>query len=390
MITTIREAVKPWAMVPLGDAVTFANDRPASWQEQVPFLSMEDLPTSGITANRWALRGHRDIHSGVPVRTGDLLVARITPSFENGKQGVVGHLPGGWGFASTEVHRLRARPGVDLQYVAYFLKKVDVRRQLAALMEGTTGRQRLPRSALERLLIPLPPLGEQQRIARILSTIDGALSANDRLGAAVLAAKRSLVAELYATKAERERCEELCLKLSVGIVVRPTQYYSTRGIPALRSLNVREDEIDLSDVVYIDRRAHESTVAKSALRPRDVVIVRTGYPGTSAVIPESLVEANCIDLVFARAGARILPEYLSRFFNSPSGRAQALAAKTGMAQQHLNVGAVARTLVPVPPLEEQRRVVQVLTAVDGQLQAVRSRGHALLRLFHSVIAHVME
>jgi len=119
------------------------------------------------------------------------------------------------------------------------------------------------------------------------------------------------------------------------------------------------------------------------------VIVRTGYPGTSAVIPADLTEVNCIDLVFARPSSRVLPEYLSRFFNSPSGRKQALAAKTGLAQQHLNVGAVARTQLPLPPVEVQRAIVERLQSVDRMIKAVRRELECLDALFAATLQRTM-
>ena len=75
--------------------------------------------------------------------------------------------------------------------------------------------------------------------------------------------------------------------------------YVKIGIPFLRSLNIRPFRIDASDIKFISRKFHER-LKKSALRPGDVVVVRTGEPGTAAVIPESLPEANCSDVVIVR------------------------------------------------------------------------------------------
>ena len=81
--------------------------------------------------------------------------------------------------------------------------------------------------------------------------------------------------------------------------------------------------------------------------------------------------------------------YISRFFNSPSGRQQALSAKVGLAQQHLNVGAVKNTLIPVPPLAAQRKIAAHLSAVDAKLAAEEARRQSIDRLFQSLLHNLM-
>jgi restriction endonuclease S subunit len=80
---------------------------------------------------------------------------------------------------------------------------------------------------------------------------------------------------------------------------------------------------------------------------------------------------------------------LSRFFNSPAGKRQAVSAKHGLAQQHLNVGAVKRTLIPVPPLEEQEEIDEALSTVDQKLAIHVSKHAALVALFRTVLYQLM-
>ena len=80
--------------------------------------------------------------------------------------------------------------------------------------------------------------------------------------------------------------------ITVGIVVRPTQYYTKQGVPALRSANIREDGIHGAEMVFISEKAN-ALLAKSQVRTGDVLTVRTGYPGPSAVVPASFAGSNC-------------------------------------------------------------------------------------------------
>ena len=177
--------------------------------------------------------------------------------------------------------------------------------------------------------------------------------------------------------------------ITVGIVVQPASHYVPAGVPAFRSLNVREDRLDRSNLVYVSPEANETILSKSKLRTGDVLVVRTGYPGTSCVVTDQFNGANCIDLVMLRPSQTMVAEFLSRFFNSESGRQQALNAKTGLAQQHLNVGAVKRTKVPFPPLDEQHEIADILQTVDRKIDIHESKKRSLQDLFKTMLHELM-
>lgn len=83
---------------------------------------------------------------------------------------------------------------------------------------------------------------------------------------------------------------------TVGFVGSMAHEYLPQGVPFLRSKNIDPYRIDFSGLCFISREFHER-LKKSALRPGDVVIVRTGKPGACTVIPATLEEANCSDAV---------------------------------------------------------------------------------------------
>jgi type I restriction enzyme S subunit len=130
-------------------------------------------------------------------------------------------------------------------------------------------------------------------------------------------------------------------------------------------------------------------LSKSKLRAGDVLIVRTGYLGTSCIVPKEFDGANCIDIIFARPGPHVASAYLSRFLNSHAGRAQATASSHGLAQQHLNVGAVKRVPVPVPAPDEQREIVEGLAAVDSKAETHMRSAKSLSDLFRTLLHQLM-
>ena len=95
---------------------------------------------------------------------GDVLLAKVTPCFENGKAGIAQGLTNGVGFGSSEFYVLRPGENVLAQWVYHCVKHPSFRTPAVANMTGTGGLQRVPRAFVERFEIPLPSLDEQRAI----------------------------------------------------------------------------------------------------------------------------------------------------------------------------------------------------------------------------------
>jgi len=151
--------------------------------------------------------------------------------------------------------------------------------------------------------------------------------------------------------------------------------YVDDGVPFLRSLNVEPFGINTSDLKFVSTDFHQR-IKKSALRPGDVVIVRTGKPGTCAVIPEWLNDANCSDLVIARCGAEIRPRFLCYWINSAAAH-HISSHLVGAVQQHFNVGAAKKMLVATPSLFAQDQVISILGSIDDRITLLRETNATL-------------
>lgn len=169
---------------------------------------------------------------------------------------------------------------------------------------------------------------------------------------------------------------ELCHEITVGFVGSMTNEYIEDGIPFLRSKNVDEYDVKWDDMKYVSSEFHKK-LSKSALKPGDVAIVRTGKPGTTCVIPNSLDEANCSDLVIARVNNELLcPHYLSYFMNAMA-HGQVNAHVVGAVQQHFNVGSAKKLEIPLPSRSIQAKIVQVLKTLDDKLKINRQINQTL-------------
>jgi len=169
--------------------------------------------------------------------------------------------------------------------------------------------------------------------------------------------------------------EDIAEELTVGYVGPMASEYVESGIPFLRSQNVEPLRINLTDLKYITPAFHQR-LSKSALKPGDVVIVRTGKPGACAVIPVWLPVANCSDLVIVRCGPQLDPRFLAFYVNSVASH-HVSAHLVGAVQQHFNVGSARTLMVHLPSLPEQRAIAAVLGLLDDRIELYRRTNETL-------------
>ncbi len=184
----------------------------------------------------------------------------------------------------------------------------------------------------------------------------------------------------------------VCETVSVGIVVNPSDYYVSeeRGVKAFRSGNVRENKVQDDRWVYLSEEGHIKN-KKSVLQAGDVLIVRTGFAGTACVVPQHLAGSNCIDVLFARPKPdRLLPEYLSELTNSEVGRRQVFSGQTGLAQKHLNVATYSKMSFGLPPLDEQRRIIEILSTWNDAIAVAERLIVNCRRLRQSMLHHLVR
>ena len=164
-----------WRIVRFKEVATFTKkpkDLRYSEYNEVPFVPMNLIPIATLFSKEFTRKSSDTLGSGTYFEPGDILLAKITPSFENGKQCIIKELPTPFGIATTEVIPIRETEGVsDKFYLFYYLLLPDVRALLTARMKGTTGRLRLGAEALADLEISLPPLAEQHRIVAKLEVL---------------------------------------------------------------------------------------------------------------------------------------------------------------------------------------------------------------------------
>ena len=154
--------------------------------------------------------------------------------------------------------------------------------------------------------------------------------------------------------------------LTVGYVGTMADEYVDEGVPFLRSLNIEPYFINSNDMKYISEN-FSLKLKKSQLQKGDVVIVRTGKPGTCAVVPEALDGANCSDLVIVRPYKNIInPFFLSAYINVMANN-QIYSNLVGAVQQHFNVTSAKKLVLTIPSINEQNKIAQFLKNINKKI-----------------------
>jgi type I restriction enzyme S subunit len=383
-----------WSFARLRQFCSF-NPSKSEAQEEIrngnsaTFLPMEAVSSTG-DIRVTDMRPASDLAQGFTYfRRNDVLVAKITPCYENGKGAFLNRLPTEIGFGSTEFIVLRAGPGLDAEYLYLLTMTPQFRERGAISMTGSAGQQRVPLDFVRNYEVPLPPLEEQERIARF------AKYANSRF-ARLIRNKRRLIALLNEEKqaiiqqaVTRGFDADAPMKpsgvawlgeipahwmlvplrqlaaIQTGITMgKDYGAQSLESRPYLRVANVQDGHLDLGTITTV--RVPRSEIFRSELQPGDVLMTEGGdidKLGRGTVwkgeIPGCLHQYH----VFAvRPNAnRLNAEYLAALTASQYGRAYFEAtAKRTTNLASTNSTTLGRFPLPLPPVHEQEAILTEL------------------------------
>jgi len=175
-----------WPMVKLGEACV-VNPRKSEAAELdgstiVSFVPMSDIGEHEMFfAAKDSKRLDELTASYTYFKDGDVLLAKVTPCFENGKAGIARNLRNGIGFGSSEFYVIRPSGDILPQWVFMFVATPAFRAWATPQMTGTGGLQRVPRSVVESYEIPLPPLSTQHAIVAEIEAEQALVAANREL-----------------------------------------------------------------------------------------------------------------------------------------------------------------------------------------------------------------
>ena len=279
---------------------------------------------------------------------------------ENGKGAIAPDLENGIGFGSTEFHVLRPDTDkISSEWLYYLLRWPFFRKKAEMNMTGSGGQRRVPKEFLERYQLNIPDLYTQEKQSDTLDKISSLISLRKQQLEKLDELVKARFVEMFGDE-NSVHCWPQCqigdvADVCVGVVIKPTQYYTENGIPAFRSLNIGEMKVKNSDWVMFTEEGHKKN-QKSIVRENDVLVVRSGAPGTACVVGKEYAGYNAVDIIIAHPNlSKVNPVFLAEFTNMPHGMKQIREKTGGAAQQHFNVGGYKSLRLILPPMEIQEQ-----------------------------------
>ena len=261
---------------------------------------------------------------------------------------------------------------IDSKYLYFFLS--SKRDYLNSLGRGATFKE-ISKTIVENIEIPLPEMAEQKAIStrfeNLMKLIRLRKTELEKLDQLV----KSRFIELFGTENEFNKWPCCTIgdvaDVCVGVVIKPTQYYTDKGIPAFRSLNIGEMHVKDSDWVYFTEEGHQKN-QKSVVHKNDVLVVRSGAPGTACVATEKYDGYNAVDIIIAHPdNSKVNSIFLAAFTNMPHGMNQIRERTGGAAQQHFNVGGYKAMRLIMPSIELQNQYAAFVEQTDKSKLAVQ-------------------
>jgi type I restriction enzyme S subunit len=225
---------------------------------------------------------------------------------------------------------------------------------------------------LARYKIPLPPLGEQRRIAAILDKADALRQKRKRAIALLDSLTQSIFLEMFGPHSgrnhARRRVADICRKVTDGTHQAPN--WADSGVPFLFVSNVRNQQLGMVTNKFVSDDEYIRLTRSTPIEHGDILYTAVGSYGHAAVVPRNAKFVFQRHIAHLKPNVRsVLPEFLSIALESPDAKSQADALARGNAQKTVPLSALKEITVPVPPMEDQKMFVDRMLKVRPQAVA---------------------
>ncbi|EJM24081.1 restriction endonuclease S subunit [Pseudomonas sp. GM25] len=371
------------------------NPKPAyklKCNEVVSFLSMSAVTVEGVTSEGED-KLYSDVNKGyTSFKNGDVLIAKITPCFENGKIAQA-KIKNEYGFGSTEFHVVRAIPGLlDARYLLHFLRQSNVRLDGEHRMIGSAGHRRVPADFFSDLKVLLPPLFEQRRIAGILDKVESVKQNSDLLIKMLQVLPQSVFVKVFGNLTEKESSLPTVPLRDLVDPLRPISYgilmpgpEQEEGVKYVRVVDMKDGGIDVGSV-RMTTVTISAAYKRSLLKQFDLIMSIRGHVGRLAIVPSELEGAN-ITQDTARIAvdeSRILPVFLLEYLRTEGVQRWLTRHVKGVAVRGINLSDVKNIPVILPNLDLQRDFALKVKAIGCLISSYRTQLESIEALFASL------
>jgi type I restriction enzyme S subunit len=280
----------------------------------------------------------------------------------------------------------------DSIFLTKLFELTIIRKQLINKANGTT-RFGLNVATIENLMIPLPPLPEQQKIAEILSTVDQKIDSIDSKIEETQTLKRGLMQRLLSEGIGHSEFKESEIgRIPTGWEVVKLKTLSTlikdgthgthkedpHGIPLLSAKDINNGKITFDNTPRLISIEDFNTIHKNyVLKDKDILITVVGTLGRVAIVKNysnNYTFQRSVAIIRLKENCHI--QFYFQVFNSLNFQQQLILKSNASAQAGVYLGELEKLNVPLPPLEEQKQITEILSTTDEKLETLRAKKEA--------------
>jgi len=357
-----------WEKVPLQE---IAEINPKSKKNSIPekldvsFIPMRCVEELSGRIDLSITKKYQQVKKGYTYfEDDDVLFAKITPCMENGKIAIAKNLKNKIGFGSTEFHVIRLKDSeISRKFYFYHLIQNDFRNKAQRKMKGTAGQLRVSTDYMKEIFVPVPPLNEQKRIVEkieeLFSKLDNCEELLEKTKSQLKHYRKSFLNSIFNSKLPENWQEKEVKEVSEVITgstpsKKKPEYYGG-NVPFFKPT-------DLNAGYYVKNSTDhlsEEGLKNARFLPEKTTLVtcigatigKTGFiriPGTSNQQINAMVPNTEI----------IYPEFLYFLFISPKMFRMIKVKSSSTTLPILNKTKFETLTIPVPSLEQQKRIVE--------------------------------
>ena len=372
---------------------------------QATFLPMENIGEQG-ELDCSIIRDIDDVRNGYTrFFDGDVVVAKITPCFENGKGALIRGTLNGIGFGTTELHVLSPGSEIDARYLYYITASDRFRRLGEAAMFGAAGQKRVPEDYVRDYRVPVPPLAQQRAIADYLDRetvrLDTLLAEKERLLKLLTEKRQALITRAVTRGLDPDASMRdsgipwlgeipahwnlVPLRFLVSFVGGATpdtgkEKYWSGDIPWVSPKDMKHGEIDDSE-----DHVTELAVSDTSLRmipPGSVLVVVRGMilaHSFPAAITKAAVTVNQ-DMKALLCRERLDQWFLRDFFKGIEYHLTTLADSSAHGTRKLETERLGQIPIPLPSLVEQQQITRYILDSTNRIDKTRTTTERMIAL----------
>lgn len=321
--------------------------------------------------------------SAQPLQNGDVVMADTAEDETVGKVTEVMNTSDKPVMAGLHTIPCRVKSGeFASKWLGYYMNSHLYHDQLLPFIHGIKVSS-ISKGSLGNTVMLVPSVPEQEAIVDALSGIDCLITdlkkliqkkRNIRQGTMqmLLSGKHRL--DGYSSSWRTSELSKVTSRIGVGLATSVTQYYRDSGTIIFRNLNIKENYLDDTDVLYLDED-FASRNPNKAIHGGDVLTVHTGYVGISCIVPEKYDGALTFTTLITTTNKKeLLPDYLSYHLNSSLGHRVIEDLQTSGGRNNLNVSDFEKYTLTFPKdINEQRAIVSVLADMDVEIRKLEEK-----------------